>query len=112
MPNMDVFLIHGIVEELKKEIPGGFINKIYQLNRYDLTLRIRRQGQERNLLISTHPDYARLHLTEKKICHPPRLRPVFSAYLRKHLQGGAGGRNYPRALRKGSADLLRTIAGC
>lgn len=83
---MDVFLIHGIVEELKKEIPGGFINKIYQLNRYDLTLRIRRQGQERNLLISTHPDYARLHLTEKKYA-TPATPPRFSAYLRKHLQG-------------------------
>ncbi|MGB9699499.1 MAG: NFACT family protein, partial [Thermodesulfobacteriota bacterium] len=83
---MDLFLIRGIGEELKKEICGGFINKIYQLNRYDLLLRIRRQGQEKNLLISTHPDYSRWHLTEKKYVPPP-TPPRFSAYLRKHVHG-------------------------
>lgn len=83
---MDVFCMRGITEELKKEIRGGFINKIYQLNRHDLLLRIRRQGEEKNLLISTHPDYSRWHLTEKKYATPP-TPPRFSAYLRKHLTG-------------------------
>jgi len=83
---MDLFIIRGIVAELKKEISGGFINKIYQLNRYDLLLRIRRQGPEKNLLISTHPDFSRLHLTEKKYAPPP-TPPRFCAYLRKYLTG-------------------------
>lgn len=83
---MDVFLIRGITEELKKEIRDGFINKIYQLNRFDLLLRIRRQGEEKNLLISTHPDYSRCHLTEKKYA-TPSAPPRFAAYLRKHLTG-------------------------
>ncbi len=81
---MDLFLIHGLVEELKEEIIGAFITKIYQLNRYDLLFKMRRAGQEKNLLISTHPDFFRVHLTQKKYAPPP-TPPRFSAYLRKHL---------------------------
>ena len=41
---MDLFIIHGIAEELKGEIVGGFITKIYQMNRTDLLIRLRRLG--------------------------------------------------------------------
>jgi len=83
---MDLFVIHAIVEELKNEITGGFISKIYQMNRTDLLFRIRRQGGEKQLLISTHPDFYRLHLTEKKYANPT-VPPRFCTYLRKHITG-------------------------
>jgi predicted ribosome quality control (RQC) complex YloA/Tae2 family protein len=83
---MDVFVIRGIVEELKEEITGGFITKIYQMNRTDLLFRLRRQGEEKQLLISTHPDFYRLHLTEKRYANP-MLPPRFCTYLRKHTAG-------------------------
>jgi len=83
---MDLFVIRGIVEELKKEIIGGFVTKIYQMNRTDLLIRLRRLGEERNLLLSTHPDFFRLHLTEKKYANPQNP-PRFCAYLRKHTTG-------------------------
>ena len=38
---MDLFVIHAIVGELKDEITGGFISKIYQMNRTDLLVRVR-----------------------------------------------------------------------
>ena len=60
---MELFVIHGIVEELKEEIAGAFISKIYQMNRTDLLFRLRRPGDEKQLLLSTHPDFFRLHLT-------------------------------------------------
>jgi len=83
---MDLFIIHGIVEELKKEIVGGFVTKIYQMNRTDLLIRLRRLGEEKNLLLSTHPDYYRIHLTEKKYANPQNP-PRFCTYLRKHITG-------------------------
>ncbi|MBM4330604.1 MAG: fibronectin-binding domain-containing protein [Deltaproteobacteria bacterium] len=83
---MDLFVIHGIVEEMKKEIIGGFITKIYQMNRTDLLFRLRRQGEEKQLVISTHPDFQRLHLTEKKYINP-MIPPRFCTYLRKHITG-------------------------
>lgn len=83
---MDTFLIHGIVEELKKEITGAFITKVYQMNRTDLLFRFRRAGEDKQLLISTHPDFHRLHLTQKKYANP-LVPPRFCTYLRKHTIG-------------------------
>lgn len=83
---MDLFVIRGIAVELEKEISGGFVAKIYQMNRTDLLLRVRRQGGERQLLISTHPDFYRLHLTAKKYANP-MVPPRFCTYLRKHITG-------------------------
>jgi predicted ribosome quality control (RQC) complex YloA/Tae2 family protein len=83
---MDLFVIRGIVAELKNEIIGGFVTKIYQMNRTDLLFRVRRQGEEKQLLISTHPDFYRLHLTGKKYSNP-MVPPRFCTYLRKHITG-------------------------
>src|SRR4030043_797498 len=87
---MDLFIIRGIVRELQEEIIGGFITKIYQMNRTDLLFRIRRQGEEKQLLISTHPDFHRLPLTEKKYANP-MIPPRFCTYLRKHILGAKMG---------------------
>jgi len=83
---MDLFVIHGIVGELKKEIVGGFVTKIYQMNRTDLLIRLRRFGEEKDLLLSTHPNFFRIHLTEKKYANPQNP-PRFCTYLRKHITG-------------------------
>jgi len=83
---MDLFILHGVVNELRGEIVGGFIAKIYQMNRTDLLFRVRRQGEEKQLFISTHPDFFRLHLTEKKYANP-LVPPRFCTYLRKHITG-------------------------
>ncbi|MCJ7494819.1 MAG: NFACT family protein, partial [Deltaproteobacteria bacterium] len=83
---MDLFVMHGIVEELQREIIGAFVTKIYQMNRTDLLFRLRRQGEEKQLLISPHPDLHRLHLTEKKYANP-MIPPRFCTYLRKHIMG-------------------------
>lgn len=83
---MDLFVLHGVVNELREEIVGGFIAKIYQMNRTDLLFRVRRQGEEKQLFISTHPDFFRLHLTAKKYANP-LVPPRFCTYLRKHITG-------------------------
>ncbi|KPK92067.1 MAG: hypothetical protein AMJ94_05995 [Deltaproteobacteria bacterium SM23_61] len=83
---MELFVIHGIVEELREEIAGAFVSKIYQMNRTDLLFHLRRSGDEKHLLLSTHPDFFRLHLTEKKYANP-MIPPRFCTYLRKHMGG-------------------------
>lgn len=114
---MDLFIIHGIVEELRRELTGGLVNKVFQVNRADLLLRIWRPGEEKELFISTHPDDYRLHLTRKKFPHPP-APPRFCAYLRKHILGARIQEirqdPYERVVRfflqkKLSADILRSM---
>ena len=87
---MDLFVIHGIVEELKRKIVGAFISKIFQMNRTDMLFRLRHQGEESQLLISTHPDFSRLHVTKKKYANP-MVPPRFCTYLRKHTMGARVG---------------------
>ncbi len=115
---MDLFVIHGIVEELKKEIAGAFISKVYQMNRTDLLFRLRLQGEEKQLLISTHPDFFRLHLTEKKYANP-MVPPRFCTYLRKHIGGarisGVTQDRYERVVRltlqkKMDAGIIREVS--
>jgi len=65
---------------------GGFITKIYQMNRTDLLFRVRRQGDEKQVLVSTHPNFYRLHLTWRKYANP-LVPPRFCTYLRKHISG-------------------------
>jgi len=114
---MDLFVIHGIVAELQQEIDGGFVTKIYQMNRTDLLFRLRRQGEEKNLLISTHPEFFRLHLTAKKYANP-QVPPRFCTYLRKHITGARVSRvsqdPYERVVRIGlekklDAGLMREL---
>jgi predicted ribosome quality control (RQC) complex YloA/Tae2 family protein len=106
---MDLFVIHGIVEELKKEITGAFISKVYQMNRTDLLLRLRRSGDEKQLFLSTHPDFFRLHLTEKKYANP-MVPPRFCTYLRKHIGGarvsGVTQDRYERVVRIGLQKMM------
>ena len=114
---MDLFVIRGIVSELQNEISGGFVTKIYQMNRTDLLVRFRRQGEEKNLVISTHPEFFRIHLSAKKFANP-QVPPRFCAYLRKHITGARVSRvsqdPYERVVRIGlqkkmDAGLMREL---
>ena len=106
---MDLFVIRGIVGELQQEIGGGFVTKIYQMNRTDLLIRLRRQGEEKNLVISTHPEFFRLHLSAKKYANP-QVPPRFCTYLRKHITGARVSQvsqdPYERVVRIGLQKML------
>ncbi|UOY93695.1 NFACT family protein [Ectobacillus sp. JY-23] len=75
---------------LTKEIQpltSGRISKIYQPSKYEVLLHIRAQGKNQKLLLSAHPSYARIHLTEQSYTSPA-TPPMFCMLLRKHLEGG------------------------
>lgn len=84
---MDSFVLKGIVRELNDILKGGRVLKVHQPLFSDLLLRIRLKGVSENLLISSHKEWPRIHLTEKLPKNPP-VAPSFCMLLRKHIQGG------------------------
>lgn len=82
----DGIVTKAVTNELQEAIIPGKINKIYQPTSTELVLQIRSQGKNRNLLLSIHPTYARIHLTADKYTNPDEA-PMFCMVLRKHLSG-------------------------
>lgn len=83
----DGILTYCIQKELNDALTGGKITKVYQPYKYDLVLLIRKKGQNYRLLVSSHPSYARIHLTNHSYDNPAEP-PMFCMLLRKHLEGG------------------------
>ncbi len=84
---LDGFVIHALVAELSAELAGARINKIYQPEKNELVFVIRHRSKNYNLLLSAHPSYPRLHLTEHSYVNPKQA-PLFCMLLRKHIEGG------------------------
>lgn len=82
----DGIVTRAVTLELKQQLVGGKINKIYQPTKTELILTIRNERKNYALLISIHPTYARFHLTEHDLTNPFEP-PMFCMVLRKHLQG-------------------------
>ena len=76
-----------MTSELNDSILHGRIAKIYQPFKHELIMQIRAKGESHKLLLSVHPDYARIHLT-KHTYENPLEPPMFCMLLRKHLEGG------------------------
>lgn len=76
----------AIVQELQS-LQDGRISKIHQPNEHELVFTIRAKGKNVRLLVSIHPSYARMHLTNEAISNPQEP-PMFCMVLRKHLEGG------------------------
>lgn len=82
----DGIVTKAVIEELQDQLISGRVNKIYQPNQSELVFTIRSKRQNYSLLISIHPNYARLHLTKQTFQNPDEP-PMFCMLLRKHLQG-------------------------
>lgn len=82
----DGIVLKAVVEELKQELVGGRIDKIYEPTDTELVLTIRNNRKNHSLVISIHPSYFRIHLTDTAF-HNPSEPPLFCMVLRKHLIG-------------------------
>ena len=85
--SFDGIVTRKIVNELKKELLGGKIQKISQPSRNDLVLNIYSMGRAHKLLISANNNEARINLTEKKYENPEKP-DNFCMVLRKHIGQG------------------------
>ncbi|HLR80264.1 MAG TPA: NFACT RNA binding domain-containing protein [Bacillota bacterium] len=82
----DGIVTKAVTEELTDQFVPGKITKIYQPTETELILTIRSKRKNHDLLISIHPTYARIHLTNDQYKNPQEP-PMFCMVLRKHLAG-------------------------
>ena len=76
----------SLVEELKPEIEGGRVSRIFQPSEDELLVKVRTGRETRFLLVSTRPSLMRFHVAFK----PDRQEappPAFCMLLRKYLAG-------------------------
>ncbi|SET84544.1 Predicted component of the ribosome quality control (RQC) complex, YloA/Tae2 family, contains fibronectin-binding (FbpA) and DUF814 domains [Salinibacillus kushneri] len=85
--SFDGVVTRAVVNELSTKLTTGRILKIYQPTNSELVITVRSHGENHKLLLSVHPSYARLHLTNESLTNP-KEPPMFCMLLRKYLSGG------------------------
>ncbi|KAF1296074.1 hypothetical protein BAU15_12405 [Enterococcus sp. JM4C] len=84
--SFDGIFTHAMVQELQTQLLSGRLSKIHQPYENEVVLVIRARGKNQRLLLSAHPSYARVQLTEIAYGNPD-TPPNFVMMLRKHLEG-------------------------
>ena len=84
--SFDGFFLHHMVEELRRELVNGRIQKINRPFEQELVLQIRSNRQSHRLLLSAHPVFGRIQLTQTTFENPAQPS-TFIMVLRKYLQG-------------------------
>jgi predicted ribosome quality control (RQC) complex YloA/Tae2 family protein len=83
----DGIVTRAMARELDNTLSTGRLSKIYQPTDTEIVLTFRSQGKNHALLLSAHPSYARVHITDDTYQNPQNP-PMFCMLLRKHLAGG------------------------
>ena len=84
--SFDGFFLHHMIKELQRELINGRIQKINQPFNQELVLQIRSNRQSHRLLLSAHPVFGRIQLTQTTFENPAQPS-TFIMVLRKYLQG-------------------------
>lgn len=84
--SFDGLFTKAMVDELTRSLKGGRINKVQQPYKNEVILTIRAGGVNQKLLLSAHPSYARVQLTNEAYDNPSQP-PMFCMLLRKHIEG-------------------------
>ena len=84
--SFDGFFLHHMAKELRRELVNGRIQKINQPFEQELVLQIRSNRQSHRLLLSAHPVFGRIQLTQTTFENPAQPS-TFIMVLRKYLQG-------------------------
>jgi predicted ribosome quality control (RQC) complex YloA/Tae2 family protein len=84
--SFDGIFTHLMKQELNSQLSGGRISKIHQPYDNELMLVIRSQGKNHTLLLSAHPTYARVQITQIPYSNPS-TPPNFCMVIRKYLDG-------------------------
>ncbi|MFD0049246.1 NFACT family protein [Actinomycetes bacterium NPDC127524] len=84
--SFDGLFTKAMTEEISALLRGGRINKINQPYKNELVFIVRAGGKNHKLLLSAHPSYARVQVTQESY-ENPKEPPMFCMLLRKHLEG-------------------------
>ena len=84
--SFDSFTLRILVSELRDALLGGRIRHVAQTNSFEIILRISTESDNRDLLISAHPTYARTHLVKQSPKTKKRFH--FADFLMQHIMRG------------------------
>lgn len=84
--SFDGFFLHHLTKELQATILFGRIQKVNQPFEKELVLTIRNNRQNYKLLLSAHPVFGRVQITEADFQNPQNPN-TFAMMMRKYLQG-------------------------
>lgn len=84
--SFDGMFTHALIKELNTTFAGGRIHKIQQPYDMELVLTIRANRKNHKLLISAHPSFGRIQVTEQAY-NNPEIPPNFTMVLRKYVEG-------------------------
>ena len=84
---LDGFTLSNIIYELKENILGGRVDKIYQPEKDEIIMQIRNKGKAYKLLLTANASSPRLNFTTIQKENPINA-PLFCMVLRKHLSSG------------------------
>ncbi|API89538.1 hypothetical protein BKP56_09845 [Marinilactibacillus sp. 15R] len=84
--SFDGLFTHAMVTELKETLIGGRVAKIQQPYDNEVIFKIRANRKNIQLLLSAHPQYARMQITDIPF-ENPTSPPQFCMVMRKYLDG-------------------------
>ena len=84
---VDALALAALKDELQDELLGGRVDDVIQPTPHAVALQCYSHGRNRWLLISAHPQYARVHFIEQKPRKLVSEPPAFVMLLRKYLEG-------------------------
>lgn len=84
--SFDGFFLHYLTEELSDKLLNGRIQKVNQPYERELVLGVRNHRQNFKVLISAHPVFGRIQLTDSNFQNP-QVPNTFTMIMRKYLQG-------------------------
>lgn len=99
----DALTMRAVANELTEAILGGRIQRVGLVDTRTLVLEVFAHGTRRNLLISDHPQSARIHLVPARLTADAERVTPFLLLLRKHVRGG-------RIVAVAQPPLERTLA--
>lgn len=99
----DALTMRAVADELNTAIVGGRVQRVGLADARTLVLEVFAHGARHQLLISDHPQAARLHLVPQRLTADAERVTPFLLLLRKHVRGG-------RIVGLGQPALERTLA--
>jgi predicted ribosome quality control (RQC) complex YloA/Tae2 family protein len=84
----DVLTTTAIRDELRQKILGGKVQKVLRLSAHALGCEIYAHSSRHWLLISTHPQDARIHLADERLARGTEDASPLLLLLRKHVRDG------------------------
>lgn len=84
---LDGIALKALCRELKNQLCGGKLQKVYQPKKDELVFHIHSNKENYKLFITASSSNPRLHLIDESV-ENPAVPHVFCMLLRKHIQGG------------------------